>query len=343
MARDRELKTCAIFNSEPLTDSWQFIIQSHLRLLAKHQYQIVVNDENIRISENLKNNVTLTMPTKKKTTLLSKLFKPLIGKSDDTITLSGPAFSISYGLDKHFNWSDHHILFLEDLNFTTEDVHEHFNKLQKIIVNSQYLKKTLIEKHKIAAPKIDVLYPFYARELYSNKDKVHLRNFARQKLNFGSKDFVIGYTDAPPEFISSLSQTLSTLATAKPTGGGEIKLVGYQKDLSTHAMFYQSLDIFIMPVSDYKFGIQGLEAMACGIPLLTSPIAGVSDLVLSKQFVKELQLESWATYLAELSHQRDWLVSVGRQNGERAILFEENQHLKRLIQIFASENIFRLD
>ena len=56
-----------------------------------------------------------------------------------------------------------------------------------------------------------------------------------------------------------------------------VKFVG-QKDQSELPNYYNASEIVIMPSNYESFGIIALEAMACGVPVITTNAAGVSDI-----------------------------------------------------------------
>lgn len=72
--------------------------------------------------------------------------------------------------------------------------------------------------------------------------------------------------------------------------GGRVKLTGYieEQDL---AMYYQAADVFVLPTKELEgFGLVTLEALACGTPVLATPVA--ANIEVLGGFNKELLFES---------------------------------------------------
>jgi glycosyltransferase involved in cell wall biosynthesis len=72
-------------------------------------------------------------------------------------------------------------------------------------------------------------------------------------------------------------------------GGGSVHLAGWQKDMSS---FYNSLSLYVQPSATEGFGLEVLEAMAHGRPVICSRGAGACDLVTETEIVEPCDVES---------------------------------------------------
>ena len=59
----------------------------------------------------------------------------------------------------------------------------------------------------------------------------------------------------------------------------ELKSVGYIDDPQLQAAFYAAVDIFVMPSLEDNLPQTGLEAMACGTPVIAFDAGGIGDYV----------------------------------------------------------------
>ncbi|MEQ1665659.1 MAG: glycosyltransferase, partial [Bdellovibrionales bacterium] len=96
--------------------------------------------------------------------------------------------------------------------------------------------------------------------------------------------------------------------------------------------FYHSLDSLISFSQRACEDISSLEAMACGTPVVVSKDSKMSELLLSKQLVKDFsKTEELSTLLTELVENLSWRISISKQNSERATHFDENYYYKKLL------------
>jgi glycosyltransferase involved in cell wall biosynthesis len=47
--------------------------------------------------------------------------------------------------------------------------------------------------------------------------------------------------------------------------------------------YLQASDVFVFPTENEAFGISLIEAMACGLPVISTPVGGIKDIIQDKQ------------------------------------------------------------
>ena len=62
-------------------------------------------------------------------------------------------------------------------------------------------------------------------------------------------------------------------------GRAEVRFIGYQKDTKTVARFYQATDIYVHPSKADTFPNTVLESLACGTPVISTPVGGIPEQV----------------------------------------------------------------
>lgn len=83
-------------------------------------------------------------------------------------------------------------------------------------------------------------------------------------------------------------------------GGGNVYFAGWQKDVST---FYNSISLYVQPSATEGFGLEVLEAMAHGRPVVCSDGAGAVDLVDARYHIRAGDTDDLA---GAISHCRDF-------------------------------------
>lgn len=231
-----------------------------------------------------------------------------------------------------------------------------------LLVDSQLMKKDLTERFQIDPLKVEVSYPTYNRDIFNTKNKATSRSEARPEFGLSEEDLVMGLfaqhsfeaqgLDYALKVFSKLthSQPLRFLAVGPEKDISEYKKTAEDLSLSERVIFmshnsfldspqkrsgfYHALDIYFSPARIESFGTSVLEAMACGLPILTSLHVGAAEVLLAKQLIKAPDDESgWLEGLTELINNSDWRKSISRQNAERALLLDESHHAKRLLDI----------
>lgn len=105
----------------------------------------------------------------------------------------------------------------------------------------------------------------------------------------------------------------------------DVIFLGKQDGLSE---ILSASDIFLMPSQSESFGLSALEAMACGLPVVSSSVGGLPELILHNEvgFIAEFgDVDRMAKYTIELLQNEKKYNSFSQKSRERAVkLFDKN-------------------
>lgn len=112
----------------------------------------------------------------------------------------------------------------------------------------------------------------------------------------------------------------------------------WTNDVNHLAMFYQAADLFVMPSSAETFGMMALEAMACGVPVVTVTGTATSEVVAcpSLEVSQQSLTESLEKMLAWSADNTDKLQTFGAESRQRALdSFSMGSYLKNLLLMYS--------
>lgn len=111
--------------------------------------------------------------------------------------------------------------------------------------------------------------------------------------------------------LNHIRQTLNLTAT--------VKFIG-QQDQDVLPLYYNAADLVVMPSHYESFGMAALEAMSCGVPVITTNAAGISSLIderhdaLITSVNNPLLLANQIEYFLKTPQKRDTLGAQLREN-----------------------------
>jgi len=175
------------------------------------------------------------------------------------------------------------------------------NKADLIVVPSDFFKKRVIEILEVEENDIYV-YPSSGIDLELFRPLSKAKN--KNKFGFNEDDYVVGMVSSIYEakgwkvFLDAMCELKKDILNLKILIAGrgieEKELLSYikKKNLDDIVVFvrekthselveiYNALDIFIFPTMlEESLGLVGLEAMACGVPVVGSNIGGLTDYI----------------------------------------------------------------
>ncbi len=97
-------------------------------------------------------------------------------------------------------------------------------------------------------------------------------------------------------------------------------------------------DIFLMPSQSESFGLAALEAMACGLPVISSSVGGLPELIVHNKtgYIAEFgDVERMAKYTLELLRNEKKILSFSKQSRNRAVEnFEKKLVIPQYIEFY---------
>lgn len=185
--------------------------------------------------------------------------------------------------------------------------------------------KSEIEHHYHVDPQKVVVIPYGVDlECFQPRNRVRWRKAIRERLGLASEDFVILYVGGDYRLkgliplvraVQGLGRKLKVVAVGvlpdqfltrcldRDGHKGQIIIVEPTAEI---APYYGAADCFVLPTLYDTFSLATLEAMACGLPVMVSRAAGLSELLTDG--VDSLLLESrWN--VQELTEKLSWLVA----------------------------------
>ncbi len=273
--------------------------------------------------------------------------------SSDIMLLSGPTL---LPLTRYNNASiviGHDLYFLDHfggsmiLNRYMRNKYTHFKDAQLIAVDSFFTKKEFIEKLKIEEDKIEVVYPYIDSKLFYPRTST-----IRNTLKISEKDVLLLSVggDSPNKNIESILKLMHLLPP-------NFKLIRVGRNFNTLRMIsdlnlrdrvvtlgsvsteflvelYRGCDIFLFPSLYEGFGIPLVEAMASGIPFITSDrgslpeVAGDSGIILDP-----FDLTSMSNSVIQIANDESFKKEIVKKGLKRAECFSAEMQFQSLQRI----------
>lgn len=169
-----------------------------------------------------------------------------------------------------------------------------------LICNSQMMKNDLVKRFKLDPAKAVVIYPEMNFSKFRVDDPQKVKKEWRAKYGFQDDDIVIGLITSgnfKKRNLGLLIEGYKEIAATNP----KVKLfvAGRNIDQKYKDMapkegvvfapaiidvknYYYLLDVFILPAHIEEFGLSVLEAMFCGVPVITTKNVGAAEIIQGK-------------------------------------------------------------
>jgi len=163
---------------------------------------------------------------------------------------------------------------------------------KKIIAISQMVKNNIIENYYINPEDITVVYNGVDLEKFNPENKAKYRNIIRNNYNITPNDFVIlfagsGFKRKGLHFLIESLNHIHIPITLLIAGKGKLEIknkntihkiifCGAQPKIE---QYYAAADIFVFPTLYEPFGNVHLEALASGLPVITTKNSGAAEII----------------------------------------------------------------
>jgi glycosyltransferase involved in cell wall biosynthesis len=231
-------------------------------------------------------------------------------------------------------------------------------KADIIMVSSCSTKSDLMQNYDIKQEKIHVVYPAADEQFCPAKGEREIVN-TRRKYN-AEEGYILHLSssdprDNTPVVISAYYRMKTQLKTRKKLIiGGD---VGSQRQKLGHlirkfnlqddvvftgylsgeelVVLYQAADLFIDPSLYEGFGFQVIEAMACGIPVITSNLASLPEIVADAGFlVKPTDIDNLASAMVKILTDSGLQRTLRQKSLEKAKSFSWGRTAKETLRIY---------
>lgn len=167
------------------------------------------------------------------------------------------------------------------------------HRFKKIIAISELVKRNIIEHYHVDERDIEVIYNGVDLERFHPENKIRYRDEIRKRHSIQGNDFVVlfvgsGFERKGVEYLLRASELVSEPITVLVVGkGSERKMRRYIKkqrvifcgpQREIHK-YYAASDIFVFAPIYEPFGNVLLEALASGLPVITTKLSGASEIL----------------------------------------------------------------
>jgi UDP-glucose:(heptosyl)LPS alpha-1,3-glucosyltransferase len=231
------------------------------------------------------------------------------------------------------------------------------HKFKKIIAISEMVKKNILDNYKVTPADIAVIYNGVDLEKFHPANRGKYRDEIRQKHGVSDTDFVVlfmgsGFERKGVGYLIAAVESLGLPVTVMIVGkgpekkfkapssqrtGGKIIFCGPQKD---NYKYYAAADIFVFPTMYEPFGNVHLEALASGLPVITTKNSGGSEIIKDgvQGFVirQPEDIKAIAEKIQFFLHNRERLEAMSKNARSLAEEFTFEKHIGRIRELYKS-------
>jgi len=168
---------------------------------------------------------------------------------------------------------------------------------RKVIAVSGRVKSEIENEYGVSPSKVVVIHHGVDLEAFNPELRNHSRASVRDRLGLGRTDFVVLFVGGDYRRKGLMTLLRALRHTSRPIKAlavevvpdralsdfvancrlsGAVRFVGKSKEIAT---LYAAADCFVLPTHYDTFSMATLEAMACGLPVIVSRAAGISELL----------------------------------------------------------------
>lgn len=227
------------------------------------------------------------------------------------------------------------------------------HKFKKIIAISELVKENLIRNYNVDGKDIEVIYNGVDLVKFNPENKNIYKKEIRNLYGIDENDFVIlfvgsGFERKGVKFllaaVEKISEPIKVLIVGKGKPKKYEKMIKKQKVIFCQPQkeihkYYAAADIFVFPTIYEPFGNVHLEALASGLPVITTKLSGASEIITPgvNGFVVDLpeQTDKIAQYIKILMDN-----NIRKQMSKEARKLAENFsfdiYLRKILNLYES-------
>ena len=224
-----------------------------------------------------------------------------------------------------------------------------------VMTNSELVKRNIIEHYMMDPEKIVVIYNGVDTSRFNPKVKEKYRKSLRERYSINKEELTILFVSNNFK-LKRLQLVLEALLLLK---NNKIRLfvIGtdnhttYQRWVVNNGLtdqvlflgpkrniekYYAASDIFVLPTLYDAFANVCLEAMACGLPVITTDSNGAADLILDREngyILKTQRADELAARIKALESESD-RVKMGTAAAAEAATFTMKKHLSEVLKLY---------
>jgi UDP-glucose:(heptosyl)LPS alpha-1,3-glucosyltransferase len=224
-----------------------------------------------------------------------------------------------------------------------------------LVCNSQMMKDDLIKRFGVHGNKAVVIYPEVNLSKFKVDHPLEVKSAWREKFNFSKNDFVIGLITSGNFKKRNLGLLINAFSKFKQkypeaklfVAGGNIDQkykemapkegVVFAPSVIDVKNYYYLLDVFVLPAHIEEFGRSVLEAMYCGVPVITGKYVGASEILEGEgrdYILNELTEEKLLDLLTRLldSETRNKIATLNKKTAEKYSSERQNNAFGEMIK-----------
>ncbi|MEN2986546.1 MAG: glycosyltransferase family 4 protein [Thermodesulfovibrionaceae bacterium] len=227
-------------------------------------------------------------------------------------------------------------------------------RYKKIIAISELVRNNIINNYKVNPDDIIVIYNCIDYNRFASQNKPINRKEIRESFGIDENDFVVlfvgsGFERKGVKYLIEAAEKVKYPLTVLIVGKGDSKK--YKKYIKRQKIvfcgpqrkiekFYSASDLFVFPTIYEPFGLVVLEAMAAGLPVITTKLSGASEIILNGEngFVVDRpeDTDKIADYIDILIENRELYSHISKKAQTTASQFTMDKILQEIDKLYSS-------